>query len=549
MATIVVGVTGGVAAFKAPIVVRECQRAGHDVYVAATRASLDFVGRSTWEGITSRPVAVDIAGEGRAEHVELARVADLIIIVPATANTLARLAAGFADDMVSLTVLASDAPVVVAPAMHSNMWLAAATQANVATLRERGVHVIDPESGALGSGDSGVGRLPAPEEIARRALDVLDRAGELEPAPVLAGRTVVVTAGGTREPIDPVRFLGNKSSGRQGLAVAAAAARAGASVRVIAANIDESVMAALPSGVEVTRVGSACEMREATMAQVIGADALVMTAAVADFRPEAAQASKMKKDPTKTDAPTLRLVRNPDILAEAARASVPIERVFILDNVKDDRVEEVVRLASAMGAPVYEVTRRDLDVATDGVVHQGVAIEVRGYEYADASDLIAGSLQQLGHPLLVALDQVTDPHNLGAVLRSAGAFGADGVIIPERRSAGVNTTAWKVSAGAAARVPVARATNLVRALEEAKAAGYFVVGLDGGGEAPLRGLSLADGPLVVVTGAEGAGLSRLVRETYDQIVSIPIASTVESLNAAVATGIALYEVASLRSQG
>ncbi len=237
--------------------------------------------------------------------------------------------------------------------------------------------------------------------------------------------------------------------------------------------------------------------------------------------------------------------RNP--VAEAARASVPIERVFILDNVKDDRVEEVVRLASAMGAPVYEVTRRDLDVATDGAVHQGVAIEVRGYEYADASDLIAGSLQQLGHPLLVALDQVTDPHNLGAVLRSAGAFGADGVIIPERRSAGVNTTAWKVSAGAAARVPVARATNLVRALEEAKAAGYFVVGLDGGGDAPLRGLSLADGPLVVVTGAEGAGLSRLVRETCDQIVSIPIASTVESLNAAVATGIALYEVASLRA--
>lgn len=143
---------------------------------------------------------------------------------------------------------------------------------------------------------------------------------KLEPAPVLVGRTVVVTAGGTREPIDPVRFLGNKSSGRQGLAVAAAAARAGASVRVIAANIDESVMAALPSGVEVTRVGSACEMREATMAQVIGADALVMTAAVADFRPEAAQASKMKKDPTKTDAPTLRLVRNPDILSEVGHS-------------------------------------------------------------------------------------------------------------------------------------------------------------------------------------------------------------------------------------
>ena len=314
MATIVVGVTGGVAAFKAPIVVRECQRAGHDVYVAATRASLDFVGRSTWEGITSRPVAVDIAGEGRAEHVELARVADLIIVVPATANSLARLAAGFADDMVSLTVLASDAPVVVAPAMHSNMWLAPATQANVRTLRERGFHVIDPASGALGSGDSGVGRLPEPEEIARVALELLEANNRASSA--LAGRTIVVTAGGTREPIDPVRFLGNQSSGRQGLAIASAAARAGASVRVIAANIESALLEALPTGVQVTRVGSALQMREATIDQVTDADALVMTAAVADFRPEATSESKMKKDPSTEDAPTIRLVRNPDILAE-----------------------------------------------------------------------------------------------------------------------------------------------------------------------------------------------------------------------------------------
>ena len=314
MATIVVGVTGGVAAFKAPIVVRECQRAGHDVYVAATRASLDFVGRSTWEGITSRPVAVDIAGEGRAEHVELARVADLIIVVPATANSLARLAAGFADDMVSLTVLASDAPIVVAPAMHSNMWLAPATQANVKTLRERGVHVIDPASGALGSGDRGVGRLPEPEEIARVSLELLDARDRA--SRTLAGRTVVVTAGGTREPIDPVRFLGNRSSGRQGLAIASAAARAGASVRMIVANIESALLEALPTGVQVTRAGSALQMREALIDQVADADALVMTAAVADFRPEATSDSKMKKDPSTEDAPTIRLVRNPDILAE-----------------------------------------------------------------------------------------------------------------------------------------------------------------------------------------------------------------------------------------
>ncbi|QPK81518.1 23S rRNA (guanosine(2251)-2'-O)-methyltransferase RlmB [Schaalia sp. ZJ405] len=237
--------------------------------------------------------------------------------------------------------------------------------------------------------------------------------------------------------------------------------------------------------------------------------------------------------------------RNP--VAEAVRANVPVERVFVLDNVKDERVEEVIRKASALGAPVLEVTRRDLDVATDGAVHQGVAIDVPAYEYLDVADLIAQSTQQVGEPLLVALDQVTDPHNLGAVLRSTGAFGGDGVIIPERRSASVNATAWKVSAGAAARVPVARATNLVRALEDCKKAGFFIVGLDGGGEAELRNLPLATAPLVVVTGAEGAGLSRLVRETCDQIVSIPISSTVESLNAAVATGIALYEVASVRA--
>ena len=314
MATIVVAVTGGVAAFKAPIVVRECQRAGHDVYVAATRASLEFVGRSTWEGITSRPVAVDIAGEGRAEHVELARIADLIIVVPATANSLAHLAAGFANDMVSLTVLASNAPVVVAPAMHSTMWLAPATQANVRTLRERGVHIIDPTSGALGSGDNGIGRLPDPEEIARKALEVLSHHERV--SHVLADRTVVVTAGGTREPIDPVRFLGNQSSGRQGLAIASAAARAGAAVRVIAANIESALLAGLPSTVQVTRVGSALQMREATVSQVIDADALVMAAAVADFRPEAVSQSKMKKDPTNEEAPTIRLVRNPDILAE-----------------------------------------------------------------------------------------------------------------------------------------------------------------------------------------------------------------------------------------
>lgn len=238
--------------------------------------------------------------------------------------------------------------------------------------------------------------------------------------------------------------------------------------------------------------------------------------------------------------------RNP--VAEAAQAGVPILRVFISPTTTaDERLESVIRTASSLGAPVIEVTRRDLDVATDGAVHQGVAAEVDAYDYADADELLGDLLQQSEPPMVVALDQVTDPHNLGATLRAAGAFGAGGVVIPQRRSAGVNATVWKVSAGAAARVPVAQVSNLVQFLRAAKKAGYFVVGLDGEGDQSIRRLPLSTEPLVIVTGAEGAGLSRLVRDTCDQIVSIPISSTVESLNASVATGIALYEVAATRA--
>ncbi|PHP53206.1 23S rRNA (guanosine(2251)-2'-O)-methyltransferase RlmB [Actinomyces ruminis] len=234
-------------------------------------------------------------------------------------------------------------------------------------------------------------------------------------------------------------------------------------------------------------------------------------------------------------------------VAEAARARVPIARVFMAASAQsDERLNAVVRRAALVGAPVVEATKLDLEALTEGAAHQGVAIEVPAYEYVLARDLLERA-RDAGHtPLLVALDQVTDPHNLGAVLRSAGAFGVDGVIVPERRSAGVNATAWKVSAGAAARVPVARETNLVRSLQALKREGCFVVGLDGRATTPVEELNLADSPLVVVTGAEGSGLSRLVRETCDLLVSVPIAGTVESLNAAVATGIALYEVDRLR---
>ena len=234
-------------------------------------------------------------------------------------------------------------------------------------------------------------------------------------------------------------------------------------------------------------------------------------------------------------------------VAEAARAGVPMSRVFMASSsATDDRLGAVVRRATLLGAPVLETTKLDLEALTGGAVHQGVAVEIPAYEYVAARDLLERALAAGRTPLLVALDQITDPHNLGAVLRSAGAFGADGVVIGERRSVGVNATVWKVSAGAAARVPVARETNLVRTLTALKKEGCFVVGLDGRSEEVVDDLALADSPLVLVAGAEGAGLSRLVRQTCDTVVSIPISRTVESLNAAVATGIGLYEVDRLR---
>lgn len=237
--------------------------------------------------------------------------------------------------------------------------------------------------------------------------------------------------------------------------------------------------------------------------------------------------------------------RNP--VSEAAHSGIKMQRVFVTNAaVADERVAEVVALAAQQGVPVIEVSRSDLDAVSEGAVNQGVAIEVPAYEYLTFEQLWEATARPNKVPLFVALDGVTDPHNLGAVLRNSGAFAVDGVILPQRRSATVNATAWKVSAGAAARVPVAQEVNLVRCLQEAKQKGCFVVGLDGGGTADVSDFPLATEPLVLVTGAEGKGLSRLVKETCDLIVSIPIESAVESLNAAVATGIALYAVAQQR---
>ncbi|GAA2008400.1 23S rRNA (guanosine(2251)-2'-O)-methyltransferase RlmB [Microbacterium ulmi] len=234
---------------------------------------------------------------------------------------------------------------------------------------------------------------------------------------------------------------------------------------------------------------------------------------------------------------------------EALRAKIPATSFYIAQRVEmDDRVKEMLSIATHRGIPVLEVTRPELDrmAGFDGV-HQGVALKVPPYEYAHPQDLLEAVVERGGVPLFVALDGVTDPRNLGAIIRSTAAFGGDAVIIPQRRSAGVNSAAWKTSAGAAARVPVAIAPNLTSTLKEFKKQGVFVLGLDGGGDVSLPALELADRPVVIVVGSEGKGLSRLVTETCDQVVSIPISAATESLNAGIAASVALYQVATLRA--
>jgi phosphopantothenoylcysteine decarboxylase/phosphopantothenate--cysteine ligase len=306
---VVLGVCGGIAAYKACELVRRFTESGHDVRVVPTESALRFVGDATWAALSGNPVATDVWTDvHEVPHVMLGRTADLVVVAPATADFLARMVIGRSDDLLTATLLTARCPIVIAPAMHTEMWEHAATRANVATLRDRGVVVIEPAVGRLTGADTGIGRLPEPGEIFAIARTVLSRGAA---APLdLAGRHVVVSAGGTREPLDPVRFLGNRSSGRQGYALARAAIARGAEVTLISAN------ASLPdpAGAKVVRVGTADELRQAVLEVAPNADAVVMAAAVADFRPAARSASKVKK--TNVDPEPVALVRNPDILAE-----------------------------------------------------------------------------------------------------------------------------------------------------------------------------------------------------------------------------------------
>jgi 23S rRNA (guanosine2251-2'-O)-methyltransferase len=264
---------------------------------------------------------------------------------------------------------------------------------------------------------------------------------------------------------------------------------------------------------------------------------------VAGGRPSTARRPNRTARPD-SNAPEIVAGRNP--VVEALRAGIPASALYVANGVEvDERVREAIKLANQLRIPLLDAERVELDRYAQGAVHQGLVLQVPPFEYAHPDELLDRAFSA-GVPLLVALDGVTDPRNLGAVVRSVGAFGGHGVLVPERRSAGMTASAWKASAGAAARVPVARATNLTRALTSYAERGLLVVGLAGGGSLDLTDLEAATDPIVLVVGSEGKGLSRLVQERCDLVVRIPISSTTESLNASVAAGVALYEVARRR---
>ncbi len=324
---VVLGVSGGIAAYKACELLRRFTESGHDVTVVPTAAALEFVGAPTWAALSGKPVSTEVWTDvHEVPHVRIGQAAALVVVAPATADLLAKAAHGLADDLLTNTLLTARCPVVFAPAMHTEMWEHPATQANVATLRSRGAIVIEPAEGRLTGADTGKGRLPEPGEIFTLATDLLARGAEHGGATAqdLAGRHVVVSAGGTREYLDPVRFLGNRSSGRQGYALARTAVARGAEVTLVAANVTLPD----PAGVKVVRVETTAQLQEHVLESAAAADAVVMAAAPADFRPVEPSTSKIKKSGDGS-APEIRLTQNPDILAGLA-ADRPNDRIVVV---------------------------------------------------------------------------------------------------------------------------------------------------------------------------------------------------------------------------
>ena len=370
MPTLLLGVTGGIAAYKSVDLASRLRKRGWEVHVVMTAAATRFVAPLTFRSVTRNPVHVGAwgapgaegdAGAGGIEHVDLGKGIDAFLIAPATANTIAKLASGLADDLLTTTALAVDAPLVLAPAMNPRMWHHAATQANLRTLADRGAHVIPPAAGEMACGDVGVGRLPEPEALAAWLEAFLASKASLQ------GQQVLVSAGGTREPLDPVRYLGNRSSGKMGHAIAEAAAARGARVVLVT-----TAPATAPPGVEVVPVETALEMHAAILARFEAQDVVVMAAAVADYRPAESYAAKRKKD---GDAWTVTLVPNPDILAELGRRK---------------RQQVLVGFAAETGDPVEAARGKLVRKNADLIVANDVSLPGQGFEVDTNRVLVIG---------------------------------------------------------------------------------------------------------------------------------------------------------------
>jgi len=393
---VIVGVSGGIAAYKACTVVRQLTEAGHEVRVIPTESALRFVGAATFEALSGQPVHTGVFQDvPEVPHVRLGQVADLVVVAPATADLLARAAHGRADDLLSATLLTARCPVLFAPAMHTEMWLHPATVDNVATLRRRGAIVLEPASGRLTGSDSGAGRLPEAEEITTLAHLLLERHDALPYD--LAGRKLLVTAGGTREPIDPVRFIGNRSSGKQGYAVARVAAQRGAEVTLIAGHTAGLID---PAGVEVVHVSSAQQLADAVSKHAPAADVLVMAAAVADFRPAHVAVAKIKKGAE--GPPPIELLRNDDVLADTVRAR---------DHGELPNMRAIVGFAAETGDANGDVLfhartklrRKGCDLLVVNAVGEGKAFEVDNNDgWLLASDGTESALQHGSKTLMAS---------------------------------------------------------------------------------------------------------------------------------------------------
>ncbi|ROO83905.1 phosphopantothenate-cysteine ligase /phosphopantothenoylcysteine decarboxylase [Actinocorallia herbida] len=379
---VVLGVGAGIAAYKVCELLRRLTESGHSVKVVPTADALRFVGEPTWAALSGQPVQTGVWEDiADVPHVRIGQTADLVVVAPATANLLAKAAHGIADDLLTNTLLTARCPVVFAPAMHTEMWEHPATRANVALLRERGNIVVEPASGRLTGRDTGPGRLPDPAELFEVARRVL--AGDPRD---LVGRHVVVSAGGTREPIDPVRFIGNRSSGLQGYALARVAAARGAKVTLVAANT------ALPdpAGVSVVRVGSALEMREAVQSVAAAADVVVMAAAVADFRPSVFQGSKIKKT-DKNETLPIELVKNPDILAELVTRRTPGQVIVGFAAETDDVLDHGRAKLARKGCDLLVVNQVGENLTFGAPDNAGVILAATGAE----REIPRGSKDQL----------------------------------------------------------------------------------------------------------------------------------------------------------